>query len=206
MATRDERAPESTGALRRVCVFCGSSFGRRPEYRAAARATAEVLVGAGTTIVYGGASVGLMTVVADTALALGGEVIGVLPRFLADVEIDHRGLSELHVVESMAERKALMAELSDGFWVLPGGLGTLEETFEMVVRSQVHLHHKPVGLLDVAGYFGHLRAFLDHAADEHLLRRENLELMLFDDDPDRLLGRMATWDPSVVAKWIDGGP
>lgn len=189
--------------LRRLCVFCGSSFGDRPAYLTDAHATAELLVAEGITIVYGGASVGLMGALADRALELGGEVIGVLPRFLVDIEINHRGLSELHVTESMAERKALMADLSDGFLALPGGLGTLEELFEMAVRSQLHLHDKPCGLLNTEGYFDHLQAFVHHAADEQLLKRANLDLLIFDNDPAELLDRMRAHEAEPTDKWID---
>lgn len=189
--------------LRRICVFCGSSFGARPAYREAAAALGDALADAGLGLVYGGASVGLMGVVADRVLERGGEAIGVLPQVLVDKEIAHRGLTELHVVESMGERKALMAELSDGFIALPGGLGTLEELFEMVVRSQLHLHDKPTGLLDVDGFWAGLRTFLDHAAAEALIRRENVELLLHDDDPARLLATMATHRAPMVEKWID---
>ena len=189
--------------LRRVCVFCGSSFGARASYREAARVVADLLVDQGIDLVYGGSSVGLMTVVADTVLARGGRVEGIITRHLADHEIAHEGLSRLHVVDSMAERTGLMAELSDGFLVLPGGLGTLDELFEMVVRAQLGLQHKPVGLLDVDGYFAHLQAFLHHAVDERLVKSENLELLVFDTDPERLLDRMRAFDPPQVEKWLD---
>jgi len=143
-------------SLRRLCVFCGSASGVRPEYEAAARELGTVLAGRGVGVVYGGASVGLMGVVADSALAAGGEVIGIIPQALVDREVAHAGLSELHVVGSMHERKALMAELSDAFVALPGGMGTLEELFEVFTWRQLGLHAKPIALLDVAGYWAGL--------------------------------------------------
>jgi len=189
--------------LQRVCVFCGSSFGARDSYRQAAVALGRALLDADLTLVYGGASVGLMGAVADAVLDGGGEVIGVIPTFLLEHEIHHESLTELVVVESMAERKDRMAELSDGFVALPGGLGTLEELFEMVVWSQLHLHHKPVGILDIDGFYTHLRSFLRHATEERLIREENLELLLFDDDVGSLLDRMRGFDPQPIGKWLD---
>jgi uncharacterized protein (TIGR00730 family) len=189
--------------LRRICVFCASSFGARADYLDAAHALAETLVDQGIALVYGGAAVGLMSAVADATLTRGGEVIGIVPRFLVDREIAHEGLSELHIVESMAERKAVRAALSDGFVSLPGGLGTLEELFEMVVYSQLHLHDKPSGLLNVAGYYDHLQAFLQHAVAEQLIKPANLDLLLVDDHPGRLLDRMAVFSPTPTDKWID---
>lgn len=191
------------GELRRLCVFCGSSFGRGDVYRRATTAFADLLIDCGIGVVYGGAAVGLMGLLADRMLESGGEVIGVIPRYLVDIEIAHAGLTELHVVESIGERKELMAEMSDGFVALPGGLGTLEEIFEMAVRSQLHLHEKPCGLLNVDGYWDGLSALLDHAADVELLKPANLELLLFDDDPVRLVNRMRTFEASPTEKWID---
>lgn len=192
--------------LRRVCVFCGSSPGARPAYRDAAEVVGRTLAERGIELVYGGASVGLMGAVADAALAAGGTVIGVLPALLADIEIGHAGLSELHVTGGMAERKQVMADLSDGFLALPGGLGTLEELFEMVVLSQLAVHHKPVGLVDVAGYWDHLLAFLDHAVAERLLSAANRELVLHADVGRLadLLDRFTTFDPDTGGKWLPG--
>ncbi len=192
-----------TRDLRRICVFCASSFGARPEFLDATHALADTLVDRGITLVYGGAAVGLMGALADAALARGGEVIGILPQVLVDREIAHQGLSELHIVDSMAERKLLMATLSDGFVSLPGGLGTLEELFEMVVHSQLHLHDKPSGLLNVAGFYDHLVAFLHHAVTEEVLKPANLDLLLVDTDAGGLLDRMAAFTPSSTHKWID---
>lgn len=154
-------------------------------------------------LVYGGASVGLMGIVADEIIERGAEAIGVIPASLMDRELGHDGLTQLHVVDSMHERKALMAELADGFVALPGGLGTLEETFEILTWAQLGLHDKPVGLLDSGGYFHHLSAFLDHAVAEGFVRPEHRGMILVDDDPDRLLDRMAAHRPPPVPKWID---
>lgn len=176
--------------IRRLCVFCGSSPGRRPAYTAAARELARGLVDRGITLVYGGAHAGLMGVLADTALAAGGEVIGIIPADLVAVEIAHEGLSELHVVASMSERKARMTELSDAFVALPGGFGTLEEFFEAVTAVQVGAHAKPCGLLNVDRYFDRLLGFLDHAVDEALLRPENREIVLVGNEPATLLDRL----------------
>ncbi len=155
---------------RRVCVFCGSAAGVRPEYLDLARRTGAHLASEGVGVVYGGASVGLMGAVADAALVAGGEVVGVIPQGLADREIAHTDLSELHVVASMHERKAMMAELSGGFAVLPGGMGTLEELFEVFTWRQLGLHDKPIALLDASNYWAGLTSFLDHAEAEGFVR------------------------------------
>lgn len=178
------------GALHRVCVFCGSSLGAGQRYSRAASALASVLVAEGITIVYGGAHVGLMGVLADAALGAGGRVIGVIPASLVEIEIAHRGLTELHVVDSIHERKAMMTELADGFVALPGGFGTLEETFEVLTAAQVGLHTKPVGMLDVDGYYGALETFLDHAVAEGLMKVQNRHLLMVDDDATRLVRRL----------------
>jgi len=184
-------------------VFSGSSPGARPEYAAAATALGTELAGRGLRVVYGGAGVGLMAKVADAALAAGGEVIGVIPQRLVDSEIAHRGLCELRVTGSMHERKATMAELSDGFVALPGGLGTLDEFAEVLTWSQLGLHSKPCGLLDVAGYYGLLLAFFDHAVAERFVRAEHRAMVLADTDPGRLLDAMQRWSPPTVGKWLD---
>lgn len=189
--------------MNRICVYCGSSTGHDPSHAQAARRLADRMAARALGLVYGGASVGLMGIVADQVIECGGEAIGVIPASLMDREIGHDGLTQLHVVDSMHERKALMAELADGFIALPGGLGTLEETFEILTWAQLGLHHKPVGLLDSGGYFQHLSAFLDHAVAEGFVRPEHRRMILVDDDPDRLLDRMAHHRPPAVAKWID---
>jgi uncharacterized protein (TIGR00730 family) len=187
--------------VRRICVYLGSSPGSRPDYTAAAERLAAVLAGRGLGLVYGGAHVGTMGVIADAVMAAGGDVIGVIPRALQDKEVAHRSLTELHVVGSMHERKLLMMDLSDGFVCLPGGTGTLEELFETFTWLQLGIHAKPIGLLDVAGYWSGLVGFLDHAVAEGFVRREHADLLLVDDDPGRLLDRFATWEPPTLSKW-----
>jgi uncharacterized protein (TIGR00730 family) len=189
--------------LRRICVYAGSNPGRDPAYAEAAADLARRLVELGIGVVYGGGAVGLMGVLADTALEAGGEVIGVIPRDLADREIGHRGLTELHVVASMHERKALMADLSDGFIALPGGAGTLEELVEVYTWSQLGLHAKPMGVLDVNAYYSRLAALLDHAVEEGFLRREHRAALHFSADPEALLEHFAGWQPQPVGKWLD---
>lgn len=189
--------------MRRVCVFCGSSPGANPIYLAAAQAMGRTLAGRGLGLVYGGGSVGLMGAVADAALAAGGEVVGVIPRALQLRELAHARLTALHVVGSMHERKARMAELSDGFIALPGGMGTLEELAEMLTWAQLGLHARPVGLLDVGGYFAPLIAFFDHAVAEGFLRPEHRRLLVVGEDPGTLLDRFASWQPPPVERWID---
>jgi len=190
-------------ALRRVCVYLGSSPGGDPAYRAATEALAQALAARGIGVVYGGGAVGLMGALADAALAAGGEVVGVLPRSLDEREVGHRGLTELHVVESMHERKALMADLSDAFVALPGGIGTLEELVEVYTWSQLGIHAKPVALLDVAGFWAPFVAWLDHAVRERFLRPEHRATLLVDADPAALLARLAAWEPAAVEKWLD---
>lgn len=189
--------------MKRVCVFCGSSPGAREDYAATARQLAGDLVARGCELVYGGGNVGLMGVVADAVLARGGRVIGVIPEVLLAKEVAHRGLTELRVVASMHERKAVMADLADAFVALPGGLGTLEELFEVLTWSQLGLHAKPCGLLNVCGYFDGLLAFLDHAVQERLLKDKHRALLLGGDDPASLLDRLEAWRPPLVDKWID---
>jgi len=180
-------------ALRRVCVFCGSKHGARPQYTEAARAMAAALVAAGVDLVYGGGRVGLMGVVADAVLEAGGEVIGVIPDHMSDREIAHYGLTDLRVVGSMHERKALMYELSDGFVALPGGLGTLEELFEITTWSQLGLHAKPTGLLDVAGFYGPLVAFLDQLVSEGFVSERHRRLLRVAAEPNALLDLLAAF-------------
>jgi len=189
--------------MRRVCVFCGSSNGANPVYLEAARAMGRALAGRGIGLVYGGGSTGLMGVVADAALEAGGEVVGVIPRALQLRELAHGGLTALHVVGSMHERKARMAELADGFVALPGGMGTLEELAEMITWAQLGLHAKPVGLLDVAGYYAPLTAFFDRATAEGFIRREHRRLVVVGTEPGALLDRFAAWTPPQIERWID---
>jgi uncharacterized protein (TIGR00730 family) len=170
-----------------VCVFCGSAAGVAPAYVEAARAFAREAAGRGIRLVYGGASVGLMGAIADAALEAGGRVVGIIPRALVDREIAHHGLTELRVVQTMHERKAMMAELSDAFVALPGGLGTLEELFEVWTWGMLGLHRKPYGVLDTAGYYGPLIRFLDHARDEGFIRPAQRADLTVSDSPAELL-------------------
>jgi uncharacterized protein (TIGR00730 family) len=189
--------------VKRVLVFCGSSPGRLPEYSERAAELGRLLAERGLETVYGGASVGLMGVVADAALAAGGTVIGVIPTRLFEHEIAHAGLTKLHVVETMHERKALMAELSDAVIALPGGTGTLDELFELFTWKQIGLHRKPIGLLDVADYWQLLLTFLEHAVNERFLRAEHLETLLVERSAAGLLDRLGTYQHRAHDKWLD---
>lgn len=189
--------------MERICVFCGSSPGADPAYAEAAADLGRLLAGRGLTLVYGGGHVGLMGVLADAALAAGGRVTGVIPEALAAKELAHGGLTELVVVGSMHERKALMSELSDAFIALPGGIGTLEEWFEVWTWSQLGFQPKPCGMLNVAGYYGHLLAFLDHMTAERFLSPPHRSMAIVEDRADRLLDRLASYQPPRAEKWID---
>lgn len=184
-----------------LCVFCGSNTGRGPRYVDGARRLGRHLAEEGITVVYGGASVGTMGTLADAALDAGGTVIGVIPRQQTGQEIAHRGLTELHVVESMHERKAKMVELAGGFIALPGGLGTLEEFAEVLTWSQLGIHSLPTGLLDTDGYYGHFLAFLDHAVTEGFLRRADRDLVLAGRDPAELVDVLRAWAPAGDQHW-----
>jgi len=187
----------------RLCVFSGSSPGRAPAYAAAARELGDALARAGIGIVYGGASVGLMGELADAAQTAGGEVIGVMPQSLMDKEIGHPGLSDLRVVGSMHERKALMAELSDGFVALPGGAGTLEELFEVWTWAQLGHHRKPCALYNVEGYYDGLVAFLDHTVAERFVKPVHRDMLIVERDLGELLRAIESYEAPVVDKWID---
>lgn len=192
--------------LQRICVFCGSSSGTRDAYAQAARELAVEIVRRKLGLVYGGGSVGLMGVLADTVLERGGEVIGVIPKPLATRELAHTRLSEMRVVGSMHERKALMATLADGFIALPGGLGTFEETLEILTWSQLGIHRKPVGALNVEGYFDGLLTLLSHAEQEGFVRREYGKLLLFSETPAALLDAFSAWSPPALpGYWLDFG-
>jgi len=180
--------------MRRICVFCGSSFGARPAYAEAARALGRLLVDRELELVYGGGNVGLMGVIADEVLAAGGRAIGVIPDSMVSREVAHTGLTELHVVSSMHARKALMAELSDGFIAMPGGIGTLDELFEIWTWSQIGIHAKPLGFLDVEGYYAHLQVFLDHVAAEGFMRARHRAMVALEADPAALLTAMGGFE------------
>jgi len=188
--------------MQRICVYCGSNMGARPEYADAARELADVLVRHELELVYGGAAVGIMGVIADRVLEQGGKVHGVIPKMLEEKEIAHQGLTELHVVSSMHERKSMMAMLSDGFIAMPGGFGTLEELIEMLTWGQLQFHNKPCGILNVRGYFDHLLKYLDHAMAEGFLRPENHEMLLHDPDPAGLVQQFERYTAPRVEKWV----
>ena len=188
--------------MRRLCVFCGSSVGNQPAYAEAARAMGALLAARGIGLVYGGGHVGLMGVIADAVMASGGEVIGIIPQTLADREIAHAGITELRVVDSMHTRKATMADLADGFVAMPGGVGTFEEFFEVVTWTQLGLHRKPCGLLNVKAFYSPLAAFIDQAVTEGFIKPIHRAAIVVDDDPERLLDTLTTLKLPDVPKWI----
>ena len=204
MGGRPHRLDNSLRRVERICVFCGASPGARPEYAEATRELARLLAAEGIGVVYGGGGVGLLGALADEVIASGGELTGVIPRALVDREIAHRDVMDMRVVGSMHERKALMAELSDAFVALPGGIGTLEELFEVYTWAQLGLHSKPCALLNVAGYYDGIADFLALAVGERFLREETRDLLLVDTDPAALIDRLRSFEPpAVVPKWID---
>ncbi|MGA8891655.1 MAG: TIGR00730 family Rossman fold protein [Anaeromyxobacteraceae bacterium] len=188
--------------MKNICVFCGSSFGRKPAYARAARQFGAALASRDLGLVYGGGSIGLMGAVADATLEAGAPVIGIIPRALARREIAHHGLTRLEVVPSMHARKARMARLSDAFVAMPGGIGTLEELFEVLTWGYLGIHVKPTGLLDVGGYWKPLVRLLDHAVEEGFLRPEHRRLVVIDRSPDRLLARLVAHRVPAATRWI----
>lgn len=189
--------------MNRICVFCGSNGGARPLYRTIAQQMGACLAKRQLALVYGGGNVGLMGTIADAVLLAGGEVIGVIPEALMEKELAHTGLTELHVVKSMHERKALMVELADGFVALPGGFGTFEEFCEVLTWAQLGFHQKPCGLLNVDGYYDALIALFNHAEQERFVPAEHRSLVLESSDPTDLLDQMARYQPAIVEKWIE---
>lgn len=189
--------------MRRICVFCGSSSGSRPAYRHSAEKVGRYLAERSIGVVFGGGKVGLMGALADAALAAGGEVIGVIPRHLMAREVGHNGLTKMHVVDSMHERKAMMADLSDGFIALPGGFGTFEEFCEVLTWSQLGLHKKPCGLLNVEEYYSPLMEMFDHSVTEGFVRAENRGIVLAHSEIAELFSMMEAWVPMDVEKWLD---
>jgi uncharacterized protein (TIGR00730 family) len=186
-----------------VCVFCGSSRGDDPAYRQAARSLGTKLAESEVRLIFGGGHVGLMGEISNAALAAGGDVIGVIPKFLVERELAHEGLTDLRIVGSMHERKALMSDLSEAFIALPGGTGTLEEFFEVLTWAQLGEHAKPCGLLNVAGYYDPLITVFDRMVGTGFLSEANRALLLVEDDPDRLLERFDQYEPPSTAKWMD---
>lgn len=187
----------------RICVFCGANAGNDESYRAAAERMGRLMAEHGYELVYGGGSVGLMGVIADAALAAGVRVTGVIPKQLALKEIMHEGLTDLHIVGTMHDRKALMADLSDAFIALPGGFGTLDELFEILTWGQLGEHTKPVGILNIRGYFDRLLSFIDHTISEQFVKEKYRDLYHVDEDPEKLLFAMKSHQPPKTRKWID---
>jgi uncharacterized protein (TIGR00730 family) len=191
--------------IHRLAVFCGSNPGARPDYVQGARALGKLLASRGIGVVYGGSNVGLMQALADAVLDELGDIIGVIPRMLVQREVANKALSDLRIVDSMHDRKALMAELADGFVALPGGIGTLEEFFEIWTWAQLGMHDKPCGLLNVAGYFDPLLEFLDRAVAEKFVREVHRKMVIVESDPAALLARFESYEPPRVVKWINAG-
>jgi len=188
--------------MKRLCVYCGSSHGNSPAFTAAARELGETIAARGLELVYGGARVGLMKEVADAALARGGKVIGVLPRFMSDKELAHGALTELHLVDTIHQRKQLMAELAHGFVALPGGFGTFEEILEALTWAQLHLHRRPCALLNVAGYYDGLLGFLDHAVATGFVRQDLLDSLIVANGVSELFAGFANHRPAPSEKWM----
>ncbi len=187
--------------MKRICVYAGSKPGKNPDYVSAARAVGRTLAGRGIGIVYGGGCNGMMGAFADAVLDAGGEAIGVIPRKLTEIETPHDHLTELRLVDTMHERKALMADLADGFIILPGGFGTLEETLETITWAQLGIHEKPIGLLNVAGYYDPLLSLFAHAQEQEFILKEQFGLFIAESDPDRLLDKMAAYSPPALSGW-----
>lgn len=188
--------------MKAICVYCGSSPGTTDSYAAGARRLAAQLVGENLNLVYGGGNIGLMGIVADEVMRLGGQVTGVIPQALLDKEVGHKGLSQLHVVKNMHERKAMMAELSDAFIAMPGGIGTLEELFEVFTWSQLGFHEKPLGLLNIDGFYDGLMTFLEHTVSQGFLRPVHLDILFKEDDPAVLLQKFQGYQPVHLKKWL----
>jgi uncharacterized protein (TIGR00730 family) len=191
------------GKVKSICVSCGSNRGSVPEYVESARKLGKTMAGRGLTLVYGGARVGLMGEIADAVLGGKGRAVGVLPRFLG-AEVGHASLTELHEVDTMHERKTRMFELSDAYIALPGGFGTLEEMMEVLTWAQLGLHRKPIGFLNVRGYFDDLMRFADHAVSQRFLKAEHRAMMLSGGDPEKLIDQLSVYEPPEVGKWIGG--
>ena len=189
--------------IKKICVFCGSSFGSNPAYAEGAAQLAQILLNKNITLVYGGANVGLMRILADTVLKGGGKVVGVMPRSLVEKEVAHQHLTEMHIVDGMQERKALMADLSDAFIALPGAFGTLDEIFEVLTWNQLGIIHKPLGLFNTGGYFDPLLAMLDRAVEQHFLRPEHRKMVLEFNSVEEIIGQLEAYRPVEAPKWIE---
>lgn len=193
-------------AIKSICIFCGSNAGKNEVYAETTRALVRTLAEAGIKIIFGGGKVGLMGVVAETAIAARAHVVGVTPRRLLEHEVVHKGLTELYVVDSLHERKVMMTQMADAFIVLPGGMGTMDETFEVLTLTQLGVHRKACGLLNVAGFYDRLVDFLDHAVAERFIRVEHRGMIVVETDPLRLLDRLGSWTMPEVSKWMDHKP
>ena len=189
--------------MKSVCVYCGSSSGARPLYVEAARAFGRALVEHDLVLIYGGGKVGLMGTIADTVMEAGGRAIGVIPELLVSKEIGHKGLTELHVVPDMHHRKKMMADLSDAFVAMPGGVGTLEELFEAYTWAQLGYHQKPVAVLNIDGFYDPLIAMLKHTVQEGFMRQTYLDALEFDSDPTELIGKLQRYQPILADKWVE---
>ena len=189
--------------MKRLCVYCGSNAGRNPGYLAAAKNLGESLAARGIGLVYGGSGFGVMGAVADGVTAGGGEATGIIPRDLLKKETPHNGLADLKIVDSMHDRKALMVKLSDGFAALPGGLGTLEELFEVWTWAQLGFHRKPCALLNVYSYYDPLIAFLDQAVEEGFVKAKHRAMLIVEDDPEKLIAQLESYRPPEVERWLD---
>jgi hypothetical protein len=188
-------------SIKRICVYCGSTPGIKPEYLQAAKVLGQLLVKNNIELVYGGADVGLMGEVADSVLSGGGTAIGIIPKSFAN-KVSHQGLTKLHVVDSMHERKQMIFDLSDAFIALPGGMGTLEEMFEILTWSQLGLHKKPCGILNVCGYYDHLFTFLDYAVAQQFIKQEHRDMILVEKSPGKLLDKISRYQAPIVEKWV----
>jgi len=189
--------------MKSICVFCGSSVGKRPIYIEKARALGSLIAQNGLEMVYGGGNIGLMREVADAAIEAGGRVVGVMPRLIVNKEIAHTGISHLHIVETMHERKALMSQLSDATVAMPGGFGTIDELFEILTWNQLEIINKPAAIFNIDGYFDHLVQFIEHAVDEKFLRKEHHYNLIIENDENILMERLKNFVPSKAEKWID---
>lgn len=189
--------------MKSICVFCGSSLGNNPVYSEAAQELGRLLALQGIGLVYGGAKIGLMGAVADAVLENGGKVIGVIPHFLSGKEVAHNDLTELILVDSMHQRKQKMADLSEGFIALPGGMGTMEELCEILTWAQLGLHQKPIGILNATNFYSHLSSLFDHMLQEGFLRQKHRDLLLQSDNPNELLQKMSNYQAPPVKKWLD---
>ena len=189
--------------MKRICVYCGSNPGADPAFAKAARELGRILADRGLGLVYGAGNVGLMGIIADAVLEAGGEVTGFIPKALEEKELAHTGITELVVVDSMHERKQLMADRADGFIAMPGGVGTLEEVIEVFTWLQLRFHAKPIGLLNIAGFYDPLMTFLEKICEQKFLKREQLDMLIVSDSPAELLDRFAAFKPATADKWFE---